>query len=337
VTPRQLAIAFQTDKSPAEYIALAKLVNQYDFDVVSVYCDLPYHPSFGPLLIMAPHIQRARIGVAAISPSRMHPVDIAANAALLASAAKSGVYIGLARGAWLEDFGFKEPEHPIQAVREACLIIRNILSGSTAEFHGKVYQISSRLAAPYPLPSENVPLLIGTWGIKLAVIAGEVADEVKVGGSTNPAFVRIIRESIQRGETSAGRERGLVGLVFGAVTIVDEDRKAAREKAKEAVVQYFPVVAGLDKSISVEPKLIDRVREEVAQGDIKRAARLIPDDLLDKFAFSGSPQDLIHQCEALFDVGVNRIEFGTPHGLQSTNGIELIGRKVLPYLRENWG
>ena len=41
MTTHQISIAFQTDKSSAEYITLAKLVNQYPFDVVSVYCDLP--------------------------------------------------------------------------------------------------------------------------------------------------------------------------------------------------------------------------------------------------------------------------------------------------------
>jgi 5,10-methylenetetrahydromethanopterin reductase len=267
----------------------------------------------------------------------MHPVDIAANAALLASTASSGIYIGLARGAWLEDFGFQEQAAPIQGIKEACLIIRNILSGLPLKFQGKVYQIPSQTRAPYPLSSEYAPLLVGTWGKKLAAAAGAVADEVKVGGSTNPAFGQHIRASIQQGEARANRPKGTVGVVFGAVTIVDEDRMLAREKAREALVQYFPVVAGLDKTLSIEPELIDRVRDAAQQGNVKSAAGLIPDDLLDKFAFSGNPQDLIRQSEALFDAGVNRIEFGTPQGLPSSRGIELIGKKVLPYLRNQWG
>ena len=48
----EISIAFQTDKTPEQYIALAKLVDQYDFDAVSVYCDAPFHPSYGPLLLM---------------------------------------------------------------------------------------------------------------------------------------------------------------------------------------------------------------------------------------------------------------------------------------------
>ena len=80
---RQVSIAFQTNKTPTAYIELAKYVNRFDFDVISVYCDAPFHPSYGPLILMAPHIERARIGPAAVSPFRIHPIDIAANTALL--------------------------------------------------------------------------------------------------------------------------------------------------------------------------------------------------------------------------------------------------------------
>src|SRR5690606_41153952 len=130
----QISIAFQTNKTPAQYIALAQLVNQYDFDAVSVYCDAPFHPSYGPLLLMAPHIQRARIGPAAVSPARIAPIDMAAETALLAQVAQGGVYLGIARGAWLADHGIRESDRPIQAIREAIEIMRLLLSGESGGY-----------------------------------------------------------------------------------------------------------------------------------------------------------------------------------------------------------
>ena len=98
MTKKALSIAFQTDKHAKEYIDLAKLVNQFSFDVVSVYCDAPFHPSFGPLMLMAFYIERARIGPAAVSPFRFHPIDIAAEAALLADLAKGRDLFRLSAG-----------------------------------------------------------------------------------------------------------------------------------------------------------------------------------------------------------------------------------------------
>jgi 5,10-methylenetetrahydromethanopterin reductase len=276
---REISIAFQTDKTPAHYIALAKLVNQYDFDAVSVYCDAPFQPSYGPLLLMAPHITRARLGPAAISPSRIHPLDIAAETALLSQLAQGGVYIGIARGAWLAEHGINEITPPLQAIREAIEVVRYMLAGKTGGYQGQIYQIAEHVVAPYPLPEQEIPILIGTWGKKLCALAGEIADEVKVGGSTNPTLVP------------------------------------------------------LDPTLQIEPELIERLRRHVNQQEMEAAARLISDNLLNRFAFAGDSTDLIQQGAELFEAGVHRIEFGTPHGLEKSEvGIQLLGEKVIPAL-----
>ena len=129
MTKHELSIAFQTDKRAKDYIALAQLVDQYDFDAVTVYCDAPFHPSYPPLMLMAQHITRARIGPAAVQPSRMHPIDIAAQTALLDDVAKGGTYIGIARGAWLDEHGVTEITPPITAIRESVDIIKKLLGG----------------------------------------------------------------------------------------------------------------------------------------------------------------------------------------------------------------
>lgn len=330
---REVSIAFQTDKTAARYIALAQLVDQYDFDCVSVYCDAPFHPGFAALFLMAPHIKRARIGVAALPPSRVHPIDIAAQAALLAELAAGGIYIGMARGAWLADHGIPEPEQPIQAIREAVEVVRYMLSGATGGYKGQVYQLAEHVRAPYPLPAVLPPILIGTWGRKLCALAGEIADEVKIGGSANPAIIPVMAGYVAEGERPAGRTPGTVKVVSGAVTVVDKDREAARMAARRSVVMYLPVVAPLDPTLAVEPELLTRLVDHVRRDELDAAARLISDDLLDRFAFSGNADDLIRQAEALFAAGAARVEFGTPHGLIAEEGIHILGKQVIPALR----
>jgi 5,10-methylenetetrahydromethanopterin reductase len=333
VTRREISIAFQTDKSVARYVALAQLVDQYDFDVVSVYNDAPYHPGYAALLLMAPHLRRARLGVAALAPTRVHPIDIAAQAALLSDLAAGGTYIGFARGAWLADHGIAEPEPPLQTIREAVDVVRCLLSGAGGGYRGQVYQLAEHVRAPYPLPAKVPPILIGSWGRRLCALAGEIADEVKVGGSTNPDVVPVIRSYIAGGERKAGRAEHSVGIVLGAVTVVDEDRTAARSAARRAAALYLPIVAPLDPTIAIEPELVARLREHANQNDLDAAASLLSDDLLDRFAFSGNADDLIRQAEVLFAAGASRVEFGTPHGLISENGIRIIGEKVIPALK----
>jgi 5,10-methylenetetrahydromethanopterin reductase len=330
---REISIAFQTDKTAAEYIALAKQVNQYDFDAVTVYCDLPYHPPYAPLMLMAPHIERARIGVAAIPPSRIHPLDIAAQTALLAEIAHNGVYVGVARGAWLEDHGIHEQQPAVQAIRESVDIVRYMLSGKTGGYEGQVYTLATHVRAPYTLPDDPVAILIGSWGPKLCAVAGELADEVKVGGSTNPDLIPVIQSYIAVGEQAANRPQGQVRVVMGAVSVLDEDRNLARHAAKRSVALYLPVVAPLDSTVSVDPELMQRVQLHNERGEKDEAAALISDDLLERFAFAGDPDDLINHAQRLFEAGASRVEFGTPHGLNPQTGVRLLGEKVLPALQ----
>ena len=334
MTNRELSIAFQTDKRARDYVALAQLADRYDFDAVTVYCDAPYHPSFGPLLLMAPHIRKARLGPAGIAPSRIHPLDIAAGTALLADAAPGPVYLGLVRGGWLAEHGIAELRPPLQAMREAIEIIRALLAGESAGYDGRVFQIAEHVRAPYPLPAGRIPLQIGTWGRKLAALAGELADEVKVGGSANPDVIPVIADYIAVGEARAGRARGSVKLVLGAVSVIDEDREAARWRARKSVALYMPIVSRLDPTLAIDPELMARVQAQVNAGEDDAAARLISDDILDRFAFAGNPADIIAQCEALYAAGAQRIELGTPHGARdAATGIQLIGGEILPALR----
>lgn len=333
---REISIAFQTDKSAAQYVALAKMVNQYDFDAVSVYCDLPYHPPYAPLMLMAPHIQRARLGVAANPPSRVHPLDMAAQTALLSEVAAGGVYVGLARGAWLAEHGIHEAQPAVQSIREAVEVIRYMLSGATGGYKGQVYPLAEHVRAPYPLPEKMPPILIGSWGKQLCAVAGELADEVKVGGSANPDLIPTIQNYIAVGEEKAGRKPGTVSVVLGAVSVIDDDREAARQAARESVALYLPVIAGLDPTVQIDADLLTRIRDHVNRSENASAARLISDDLLDRFAFAGDADDMINHASRLFEAGAGRVEFGTPHGLQPENGIRILGEKVVPALRTLW-
>ena len=62
-------------------------------------------------------------------------------------------------------------------------------------------------------------------------------------------------------------------------------------------------------------------------------AELIPDEVLDRLAFAGSPADVVRQVEDLARADVTRVEFGTPHGLDAHEGIRLLGEQVLPSFR----
>ena len=78
---------------------------------------------------------------------------------------------------------------------------------------------------------------------------------------------------------------------------------------------YLAVVAELDPTVEVPPELLAEVRALVAAGDDDGAGRAIPDDVLDLFAFSGTPEQVAAQVNAVIAAGASRVDLGTPQGL----------------------
>jgi 5,10-methylenetetrahydromethanopterin reductase len=269
-------------------------------DVLSVFHDLLYQPAIGPLLLMARVTERVRLGPAALNPFTLHPYEIAGQIALLDTVSRGRAYLGLAKGAWLDRLGIREPR-PLAALRESVAVVRALLAGDDKGVAGERFTLVPGTTLAYPRFRETVPLLIGTWGRATASWAGTVADEVKVGGSANPDLVPVVRDWI--GNPS-------VNVVVGCVTVVDEDGARARELARSAVAPYLEIVAGLDPTID-------------------RTAPLP----LDRFCIAGRPEEVAARVAELWEVGADRVELGTPQGRTTQGGVELICDRVLPLLR----
>ncbi|GAA1516947.1 hypothetical protein GCM10009677_57830 [Sphaerisporangium rubeum] len=328
----EIGLGLQSDKRPGDYARLARKAEEHGFDVLSVFGDLMYQPPIFPLLEMAAVTRRVRLGAACLNPYSMAPYEIAGQVAALDLASDGRAYLGLARGTWLDAVGVPQPR-PLATVEEAAAVVYRLLRGDASGYEGTVFRLAPGTALRYAVRRPDPPLLLGAWGPKGAALAGRIASEIKVGGSANPAMVRIVADRVRQGELAAGRTAGDVGVVLGAVTVVDADGAAARALARTEVAMYLAVVADLDPVAGVPRDLVARVSSLVDDGRHEEAGRLVPDDVLDLFAFSGTPDQVAAQAQALIDAGVRRVEFGTPHGLTGDGGVDLLGTAVLPALR----
>jgi 5,10-methylenetetrahydromethanopterin reductase len=320
---RELGLALQTDKPVGEYAVLARRAEDAGFDVVTTFNDLWFQPALPALLEIAAATERVRVGPSCLNPFTLHPVELAGQVAALDRASGGRAFLGLAAGAWLETLGV-DASLPVTSMREAWEVVRRLIAGDDSGFTGRRFSLAPGDRLRYPVVRREVPLLVGTWAPRLAAFAGEAADELKVGGSANPALVPQLR-------AWAGGDR--VGIVLGAVTVVDEDRSRARAAARQEVAMYVDVVGARDPTTPLEPELLSRIGALVAAGDHVAAGALIPDDVLARFAFAGTPADVAAQAEAVFDSGALRVDFGTPHGIDERHGVELLCREVLPLLR----
>ncbi len=333
--PHLVSIAFQTDKPLTAYGTLAAIVENYGFDGLTVYNDLLYQPAWLPLLEIARHTRRLRLGPAAVNPFTCHPINIAGNIALIDQASQGRAYLGLARGSWLDLIGLK-PDRPLTAMREALECVRHLLSRSPQAYNGQIFPLAKGAGLRWQGFRADIPFLLGTWGPKTIQTCIQHITEVKIGGTTNPDVIPQMQASIKAAMAQTEANLAEVSLVTGAVTVVDQDGEAARKLARREAALYLPIIATLDQTLNIEPALLKRVNEAASAYDFERAGDYISDDLLSRLAFAGTPDQVAAQAVELFEAGVNRVEFGTPHGLNTEAGLRLLGEQVLPALRENY-
>jgi 5,10-methylenetetrahydromethanopterin reductase len=298
VSARELGLGLRTDLEPAEYEAVARRADEAGIDVLSIFHDLLYQPAIGPLVLAARATERVRLGPAALNPFTLHPYEIAGQIAFLDSVSNGRAYLGLAKGAWLDRLGLEE-ERPLAALREAVAVIRALLAGDDTGFEGHHFTLEPGTALAYPRVRDSVPLTIGSWGPKTLRWAGEVADEVKVGGTANPDLLPLVRERIGN---------GCVRIVTGCVTVVDEDGDWARQRAREVVGPYVDVVARHDPTLAPGERPLER------------------------FCIAGTPEEVAERVLELWDAGADRVELGTPQGFTTAKGVDLVCERVLPLL-----
>jgi 5,10-methylenetetrahydromethanopterin reductase len=329
-TEQQVGLGFRSDHPLPRFAAFGAAAEEYGFDSVGVFGDLGYPPPIGALLTLAAATERVVLGPICLNPVTLHPIEIAGQTALLDEASGGRAFLGLARGAWLGKVALGAGAGPTM-LAEAAEVVARLLRGDRTGYSGAYFELEPGFALDHELTRPAVPFLVGTWGPKTAASAAGWADEVKLGGCANPLMVRRMAEWLAAADR--GGRPAPPRIVVGAVTVVDTDGAVARARARTEAAMYIDVVAALDPTVDLPDGLADRLASLLRSGDTTAAGNLIPDDLLDRFAICGTPADVVDHALALFDSGASRVEFGSPHGIDSLGGIEMLGRKVLPALR----
>ena len=326
-----VGLSFRAESDPSRIEAISQAAARYSFPALSVWDDLGDPPPWPLLLALAERDRLARLGVACLAVPKYASLDGVVGVMAAVSQMRRGpVFIGLASGAWLDQVGLKGAS--VQQISEAAGVIQYLWRRETTGFEGRYYSVAPGFRLNFDTPAAVPGLMIGGWGERVLHLAGQIAEEVKLGGTAASDLAAIARARIEPGALAAGRDPRHIGVVLGAVTIVDTDGKAAMAEARRRAAPYIAVIGKHDPfAAQWFPDALDAIERAANAGHLELAAASVPDDLLRRFAFAGTPDDVIRQVEAALSAGATRVDFGSPHGLDPIGGIGLIGERVLPY------
>ena len=150
----------------------------------------PCFEGWTTLSALAQATKRARVGTLVNGNTYRHPCVTAKMAASLDHISGGRLNLGIGAG-WFErehnDFGidFKSVPGRLQALDEACQIIRGMFTQPKTTVHGRHYRVTDALGLPKPLQQPHVPIMIGGTGEK--VLLRLVAKHADMWNASAPA------------------------------------------------------------------------------------------------------------------------------------------------------
>jgi 5,10-methylenetetrahydromethanopterin reductase len=335
----RFGLAFQASQPFPHYIKCLKLAQKYGFQMFQVYDDLLFKPAWPILFSVAPYLTRTSktlLGAGVVNPFHSHPSIIATNLATLNEETNGRSFLVIGRGAFHELFGIKTVR-PITAVKESIDIIQNLLLGRNVDYRGTVF--SSTRQAQFRWSLRRVKTLpeiwIGTWGKKLAEIAGSMSQVkgIMISSITDPNYIEMLRERVAAGARSVGRDSSKIEIGDVIGTIVSQDRDKAFELAREASAVYLPYLSPMTEFVGVTSEEIEGVMRALSKNDLHLASLRVSEKSVNAFKMWGTPNDVIEKTSKLLDHGVTTLNYGFGRGPEDIEGIELLGKKVLPYFQ----
>ncbi len=214
---------------------------------------------------------------------------------------QSRVMLGL--GAWWEPISSRvgvDRRRPLRAMREYVESIRQLFTMEEVTYQGEFVHLDRvKLDVAFGDTSpRDIPIYIGATGPKMLELAGEIADGVVLNYVVSVEYIRNAVERVRIGAERAGRSLEDVDRPELLVCCLsDEDPEAAMMEGKALVAYYLGTEPHIMKASNVDPELIQRVQDFVGwpatEEDYRRAARIIPDDVVRNLMAVGTTE----QCQ----------------------------------------
>ena len=219
----------------------------------------------------------------------------------LQETSERGAILGLASGTRrqnLYQYGIDVPR-PISRLRSVIGIVRGFVDACERDepfrWEDDYYSIAALRAGAFDLQDPSpFPIWIAAVNERMQRFAGEVADGLCGHPVFSADYLRdVVRPNIDAGRDAAGRDAPFV-LAAWANTVVDEDKDRALHLAGKTIANYLSTRSyrGILEYYGIGDRF-DAIRQAcLVDRDLDRGSRLIPREVIDRVAVTGSPEEV---------------------------------------------
>ena len=241
-----------------------------------------------------------RVALGAVNPFTRHPVVLAMTGSALDEMAPGRIVMGLGTGLplRLKQMGIPyAPAEAVDGVSRAIDQLRLLWAGE------RLPSAAEGLPPIQPMfaPPHRIPLFIAAYRREFVALAGQKADGYLARPAESVPSLKGILERLSEAAREAGRDPRSIQRAGYLLTLVDETRREALNRAKrEPFVIYMMSVLG-DVSLrraGFPTELRDRIAAAWRAEEFHEAGKLIPDELLGRSEERRVGKECTEQCRS---------------------------------------
>jgi probable F420-dependent oxidoreductase len=260
--------------------------------------------SFSLAGAMAVSTSTIEIGTAIVPVYNRTPAVLAMTAATLAQLSGDRFILGLGTSshAIMRDWNGVDFRAPLGHMRESVALIRQALTQEKTDFEGKHFRSHGlRLGAK---PKKPLRIYLAALREKMCELAGEIGEGLIINFQPASAMPQILA-AYRRGAARAGRDGTNDEVVCRFQLCVTNDRARARAIVRAAFGGYLaaPVYNAFLAWCGFEGEA-KRIAEAFARKDRAGVAAAITNEIVDRIAIIGTPDECREQIAGFVAAGV---------------------------------
>jgi len=299
----------------------AKALEDQGYDAVTVAETA--HDPFLPLMLVAEHTEKIALTTGIAVAFSRNPMILANLGHDLNSYSKGRFTLGLGTqiAAHITKRFSMPWSHPAPRMREMIRAMHAIWNtwqtGEKLDFRGEFYThtLMTHYFTPTDMQYGPPKIALAAVGPLMTKVAAEVADAMLCHAFTTARYLQEVTVPMIEGTLAEhGRDRGkfeIVATMFCAAGDTEEEGQKARKRLRTQISFYgstpaYKGVFELHGWNDLQPKL-NRLSKE---GKWDEMAELLPEEVVDAFVISGTPEQVVDQMKTVFAGKIDRSSLG---------------------------
>jgi 1,4-dihydroxy-2-naphthoate polyprenyltransferase len=254
---------------------------------------------------VAAEVPDIRIALGAVNVNTRSTALLAMTVSALDDLAPGRIVLGLGTGLPLRlaQMGIPyDADAAIDQVETALADLRRLWAGEPLPTRAGIPDLE-----PMFPPVHHTPLWVAGYRKAFHELAGRAADGYLARPAESLQGVEVAVARIEAAAAAAGRPPGSVTVGGYLLSLVDDSRRAALDRAKREPFVLYMLSVQSDvamRRVGLDPELRHRVAAAWREGDYHRAAGLVPDELVDAFLLCGTREEVAARTEQYARAGM---------------------------------